>query len=237
MSQEVIISPSLLSADFMKMEAEIQMVEKAGAGFVHVDVMDGHFVPNLTMGVPFVQCLKAATRLPLDVHLMIANPLQQIPWFLKAGADWITVHIETVDEDAGEVSKAISMIREGGAHPGLAIKPKTPVQALEPYINQVDMVLVMSVEPGFSGQSFIDGSNQRIEEVAKMAKETSPELLIQVDGGIDASTIEEAVHAGARVLVAGNAIFAQPNPEEALVRLKQIASSSTQEKLLSEKGN
>ncbi|MCL2889177.1 MAG: ribulose-phosphate 3-epimerase [Eggerthellaceae bacterium] len=220
------ISPSLLSADFMNMERDLRLIEEAGVGFVHVDVMDGHFVSNLTMGVPFVKQLKRITALPLDVHLMISNPLVQIPWFLAAGADWLTVHIEALDLEAGEAHKAISLIRQSGAHPSFSLKPKTPLSLVRPYLADLDMVLVMSVEPGFSGQSFIEGSNERIEQLAAWASEANTALLIEIDGGIDASTIEGAVKAGADVIVAGNAIFASPDPAAALKELKARAQAA-----------
>ncbi|MCL1797000.1 MAG: ribulose-phosphate 3-epimerase [Eggerthellaceae bacterium] len=223
------ISPSLLSADFMNMERELRMIEQAGASFAHVDVMDGHFVPNLTMGVPFVRCLKAATALPLDVHLMIANPLEQIPWFLDAGADWLTFHIEAFEDSLGSpesleaAKQAIALIREAGAHPGISCKPQTPTATLKPLLSLVDMVLVMSVNPGFSGQSYMQGTASRVAEVVSMARAQGRSPLIEVDGGIDAFTAQEVARAGADVLVAGNAIFKAENPAAAL---KEIAASA-----------
>lgn len=178
---EVKIAPSILSADFMNMEQDIHMLERGGTDFIHVDVMDGHFVPNLTLGVPFVAQLKKITDIPLDVHLMISNPLEQLDWYLEAGADWVSVHREALRDDE-EVRQAIERIRLAGAHPALTVKPDYPIEELEPYIADLDMVLVMSVFPGFSGQSYIEGSEMRVACVAEMAKRLNPELLIEVVG-------------------------------------------------------
>lgn len=223
MFEPVRIAPSILSADFMNMERDIRMIEEGGAGFVHVDVMDGHFVPNLTLGVPFVKQLKAIASIPLDVHLMIDNPLEQLPWFLDAGADIVTVHLEALDEKAGEVEAAIDLIREAGAKPALSIKPDTPVQALAPYIEHVDMVLVMSVYPGFSGQSYIEGSDKRVAEVVRMARAAACSPLIQVDGGMGEKTAGLVSACGADVLVAGNAVFKAPDPQAAIGDLAALA--------------
>ena len=218
---EIKIAPSILSADFMNMERDIHMLEAGGTDFIHVDVMDGHFVPNLTLGVPFVKQLKRITDIPLDVHLMISNPLEQLDWYLDAGADWVSVHMETLQDDA-EVRQVIDRIRKAGAHPALTLKPDYPIESLEPYIADLDMVLVMSVFPGFSGQSYIEGSEERVGEVAEMAKRLNPDLLIEVDGGISAGRTAGLVCAqGADVLVAGSGVFAQPNPEEAIGLLRE----------------
>ena len=149
------ISPSILSCDFSRMGEEFARMEKCGADWLHIDVMDGHFVPNLTLGVPFVSQLKKITDIPLDVHLMISNPLEQLDWYLKAGADWVSVHMEALHGE-GEAREFIQRTREAGVHPALTLKPDYPVEELEPYIAEVDMVLVMSVFPGFSGQSYIE---------------------------------------------------------------------------------
>ena len=217
---EVKIAPSILSADFMNMEQDIHMLERGGIDFIHVDVMDGHFVPNLTLGVPFVAQLKKITDIPLDVHLMISNPLEQLDWYLEAGADWVSVHREALRDDE-EVRQAIDRIRLAGAHPALTVKPDYPIEELEPYIADLDMVLVMSVFPGFSGQSYIEGSEMRVARVAEMAKRLNPELLIEVDGGISAQRTAGLVCAqGADVLVAGSGVFAQSDPEKAIEILR-----------------
>lgn len=217
---EIKIAPSILSADFMNMERDIHMLERGGTDFIHVDVMDGHFVPNLTLGVPFVKQLKRITTIPLDVHLMISNPLEQLDWYLEAGADWVSVHMEAL-HDGSEVRTAIERIRKAGAHPALTLKPDYPIESLEPYIADLDMVLVMSVFPGFSGQSYIEGSEMRVACVAEMAKRLNPGLLIEVDGGISAQRTAGLVCAqGADVLVAGSGVFAQSDPEKAIEILR-----------------
>ncbi|MDR3961237.1 MAG: ribulose-phosphate 3-epimerase [Eggerthellaceae bacterium] len=217
---EIKIAPSILSADFMNMERDIHMLERGGTDFIHVDVMDGHFVPNLTLGVPFVKQLKRITTIPLDVHLMISNPLEQLDWYLEAGADWVSVHMEALRDDE-EVRQAIERIRLAGAHPALTVKPDYPIEELEPYIADLDMVLVMSVFPGFSGQSYIEGSEMRVACVAEMAKRLNPGLLIEVDGGISAQRTAGLVCAqGADVLVAGSGVFAQSDPEKAIEILR-----------------
>ena len=214
MFQNVRIAPSILSADFMNLGRDVRIIEEAGAGYVHVDVMDGHFVPNLTMGLPIIKQLRKATNLPLDVHLMISNPLEQLPWFLEAGCDVVSVHAETLDERGLE--RAVSIIQGAGAKASIALKPKTPVDVLAPLISQLDMVLVMSVEPGFSGQSFIEGSEAKIASVVAMAKEVNPGLLIEVDGGIGAQNVHRVCEVGADVIVCGNAVYAAQDPAAAI---------------------
>lgn len=226
MFEPVKIAPSILSADFMNMGADIAMIERGGAGFVHVDVMDGHFVPNLTLGVPFVKQLKRLASIPLDVHLMISNPLEQLPWFLEAGADIVTVHLEALDAAAGEVDRALTMIRAAGAKAALSIKPDTPVADLAPYIASLDMVLVMSVYPGFSGQSYIEGSDARVAEVAALAEAAGVCPLIEVDGGMGTETAGLVAAQGADVLVAGNAVFGADDPAAAIAEIAQVAASA-----------
>lgn len=223
---DIKISPSILSADFMNFERDIRMLERGGTDFIHVDVMDGHFVPNLTLGVPFVSQLKKITDIPLDVHLMISNPLEQLDWYLKAGADWVSVHTEALHGE-GEVREFIQRTREAGAHPALTLKPDYPVEELEPYIAEVDMVLVMSVFPGFSGQSYIEGSEDRVGKVAEMAKRLNPDLLIEVDGGISAGRTAGLVCAqGADVLVAGSGVFKAEDPEAAIGILRNAGAEA-----------
>lgn len=226
MFQPVKISPSILSADFLNMGAEVDMVGHAGADWVHVDVMDGHFVPNLTMGVPLVKQLKKATGLLLDVHLMISNPLVQIPWFLDAGADIVTFHLEATSDE--EAQRAIDLIHDAGAQAGIAIKPGTPTASVAPYVASVEMVLVMSVEPGFSGQSYIEGSDAKVADVVRLAREAGASPLIQVDGGISSSTLAGVVAAGADVLVCGNAVFAAPDPAQAIASVRAAAESAVE---------
>ena len=186
MFEPVKIAPSILSADFMHLGRDIELIEKAGAGYVHVDVMDGHFVPNLTMGVPVVKQLKKITDMPLDVHLMISNPLEQLPWFLEAGADIVTVHAEAA---AGyQLERAVEMIHAAGAKAAASVKPHTPVEVLAPVMAQLDMVLIMSVEPGFSGQSYIEGSERKVARTVELARAVGAAPLIEVDGGIGVKT-------------------------------------------------
>ena len=226
MFSTVRIAPSILSANFMDMERDIRMLEEAGADIIHVDVMDGHFVPNLTLGVPFVSQLKKITDIPLDVHLMISNPLEQLDWYLKAGADWVSVHMEALHGE-GEVREFIQRTREAGVHPALTLKPDYSVEELEPHIAEVDMVLVMSVFPGFSGQSYIEGSEDRVGKVAEMAKRLNPDLLIEVDGGISAGRTAGLVCAqGADVLVAGSGVFKAEDPEAAIGILRNAGAEA-----------
>ncbi|MBQ3300917.1 MAG: ribulose-phosphate 3-epimerase [Eggerthellaceae bacterium] len=224
MFSPVKIAPSILSADFMNLEREIRMIEEGGASYVHVDVMDGHFVPNLTIGVPHVKQLKRITNLPLDVHLMIANPLEQVPWFAQAGADMLTVHAETLEGQW--LDRAVSLIHTEGAKAALAIKPKTPVSAIAHVIADLVMVLIMSVEPGFSGQSYIEGSEEKVAEVAAIAKELNPNLLIEVDGGIGTNTVGCVCQHGADVIVCGNAVFASESPEAAIAEIKRLGDEA-----------
>lgn len=210
----------------MNFERDIRMLERGGTDFIHVDVMDGHFVPNLTLGVPFVSQLKKITQVPLDVHLMISNPLEQLDWYLDAGADWVSVHMEALHGEE-EVREFIRRTREAGVHPALTLKPDYPVEALEPYIADVDMVLVMSVFPGFSGQSYIEGSENRVGAVAEMAKRLNPSLLIEVDGGISAGRTAGLVCAqGADVLVAGSGVFKAEDPEAAIGILREAGEEA-----------
>ena len=224
MFESVKIAPSILSADFMHLGGDIAVIEEAGAGYVHVDVMDGHFVPNLTMGVPVVKQLKKATNLPLDVHLMIANPLEQLPWFLDAGADSVTVHAAVLAAD--QLMRAIAAIHAAGAKAAVSVKPRTTAGALAPVIADVDMVLVMSVEPGFSGQSYIEGSDAKVARIVDMARAVGASPLIQVDGGIGVKTAPLVAAAGADVLVCGNAVFAADDPAAALAAVQAAADEA-----------
>ncbi|MDO5117555.1 MAG: ribulose-phosphate 3-epimerase [Eggerthellaceae bacterium] len=225
MFSPIAIAPSILSADFMNLQHDIDVLRSGGARYVHVDVMDGHFVPNLTMGVPLVKQLKKTAGMPLDVHLMIDNPLRQIPWFIDAGADIVTVHVEALEEE-GALDEAISMISDMGAYPAVAIKPKTPVSTIEDVIDRLHMVLVMSVEPGFSGQSYIEGSEDKVAEVAALARKAGVSPLIEVDGGIGVKTAPLVCACGADVLVAGNAVCAAPDPASAIAEITAVAEQA-----------
>lgn len=223
MFQEIRIAPSILSGDFMNMASSIQQIESA-AEWVHVDVMDGHFVPNITIGVPFTKQLRQITRYPIDAHLMVENPMREYPWFLEAGADYITMHAEVMAPE--EVRKAAEDIHGHGAKIGISIKPKTSTDVLEPYLPLLDMVLVMSVEPGFSGQGYIEGSEEKVTEVVAMAEAAGCAPLIQVDGGISAKTAARVAAAGADVLVCGNAFFKAEDPVRAAEEIKAIAQTA-----------
>lgn len=229
MFEPIKISPSILSADFMNMERDVKVLEEGGAGFVHVDVMDGHFVPNLTLGVPFVKQLKKVTDLPLDVHLMISNPLEQLQWYLDAGADLVTVHMEALDEEAGEVRKALDAIHAAGAKAGLVIKPDTPADVLAPYVGDVEMVLVMSVYPGFSGQSYIEGTEDKVARVVELARAAGASPLIEVDGGIGVATAGRVAAAGADVLVCGSAVCGAEDPAQAVKAVTAAAEAGRSE--------
>jgi ribulose-phosphate 3-epimerase len=211
-SDKVLMAPSILSADFTRLGEAVALVEASGADWIHVDVMDGHFVPNLTIGPPVIKALKRITKVPLDVHLMIDDPDETVEWYLEAGADLVTVHAEAC-HDLLSVARTI---RRAGARAGVSIKPRTRVDVLEPILCEIDLVLVMSVEPGFGGQAFMSESLARIRAVADLRKQTGADVVIEVDGGIDERTAPLVTAAGARMLVAGNAVFAAPDPGAAL---------------------
>ena len=179
------IAPSILSADFSKLGQEIAAVEKAGADWIHVDVMDGHFVPNITIGPPVIKSLRKATKLPLDVHLMIENPEKYIPDFRNAGADWISIHPESTPH----LQRALSMIRELGAKASVSINPATPLYVLDHVWNDIDMVLVMTVNPGFGGQKFIPSMKHKIQSLKKKIERENPKILLEIDGGVNQENI------------------------------------------------
>lgn len=212
MFTDIQIAPSILSADFANLERDVRMISEAGADWIHVDVMDGHFVPNLTIGPAHVKMLKRVTDVPLDVHLMIDNPEVQVPWYIDAGADSITVHVEVCDDTAS----MLRTIGDVGVKAGISLNPETDVSALEGLLGLVDMVLVMSVHPGFGGQSFIESSPAKIAAIVEMCKAEGAAPLIEVDGGIGAATAPIVSAVGADVLVAGSAIFCADDPAAAL---------------------
>ena len=198
-----LLAPSILSANFACLERDIKEAEAAGADLLHVDVMDGRFVPNITIGIPVVESIRKVTELPLDVHLMIVEPEKYIPEFIRAGADWVSFHFEA----AVHHHRIVSQIKELGAKAGIVINPSTPVAFLEEILPFLDFVLVMSVNPGFGGQKFIPASLRKIEKLRKMREELKGSFLIEVDGGIKVDNVESVLKAGADVIVAGSAVF------------------------------
>jgi ribulose-phosphate 3-epimerase len=211
------IAPSILSADFTKLGEEIKAVEKAGADYIHIDVMDGHFVPNITVGPMIVRAAQKATDLPLDVHLMIENPELYIDDFVRAGSDLITVHAET----ATHLHRLLDVIRDAGLKAGAALNPSTPLGSIEYVLGQLDMVVLMTVDPGFGGQSFIPEILPKIRELKKMIIQKGMDLDIEVDGGINVKNIGEAAQAGANIFVAGNAIFSSTNYAETISMMRK----------------
>ncbi|AIE59609.1 ribulose-phosphate 3-epimerase [Bacillus methanolicus] len=210
------IAPSILSADFSKLAEEIKDVEQAGADYIHVDVMDGHFVPNITFGQLIVEAIRPVTKLPLDVHLMIQHPDQYIETFAKAGADYITVHVEACPH----LHRTIHLIKSFGVKAGVVLNPSTPVETIKHIIDDVDMVLLMSVNPGFGGQNFIPNVIEKIKQVKEMAISKNLSVEIEVDGGVNNETAKHCIEAGADVLVAGSAVFSQKDRKKAISALR-----------------
>ena len=212
------LAPSILSADFARLGEQIDEVARAGADYIHVDVMDGHFVPNITIGAPVVASIRRVTSLPLDVHLMIEHPERYISEFIKAGADIVTVHVEASPHLHG----AIELIKKLGAKAGVSLNPPTPLSAVDKFIRHVDLVLVMSVNPGFGGQSFIPETLPRIANMREIIDSRKPGVALEVDGGINADNAPDIVKAGADILVAGNSVFrAEEGIRQALQRLRE----------------
>jgi ribulose-phosphate 3-epimerase len=221
------IAPSILAADFACLGDSIRAVELGGAAMLHVDVMDGHFVPNISIGVPVVASLHKATRMPLDVHLMIENPELYIQAFAEAGADMISVH----EEATAHLDRALSMIREHGSRPGVVINPATPVASLSEVFGNVDHILVMSVNPGFGGQKFIPGALAKIRELKRIRESYNYSFRIEVDGGVSLENVVELVRAGAEILVAGTSIFHTPDAAQAVRAMKHAADGALTQKV------
>lgn len=212
---ERIISPSMLSADFGNLDRDTRMIDRSAAQWIHIDVMDGVFVPNISFGFPVMKPIRKASDKVLDVHLMIVDPEKYVARFAEAGADIVTFHYEATQTPR----EAIRLIRESGAKVGISIKPKTPVEALRELLPEVDLVLVMSVEPGFGGQSFIDGSTDKVRELRKMIDEAGLNVTIEIDGGVSAANARELYEAGCDALVAGSAVFKAADPEAEILKI------------------
>jgi ribulose-phosphate 3-epimerase len=217
----VILAPSILSADFGRLAEQVELAERGGAGVVHVDVMDGHFVPNITIGPPVVRALRKVTSLPLDCHLMIENAERYLDAFVDAGASWISLHVEALPH----LQRAIAHLKSRGLKAGVALNPSTPLASLEEILPDLDYVLVMSVNPGFSGQTFLPGSLDKIDRLRAQIQRRGVATRIEVDGGIDEGNVRAVVAAGAEIVVAGNAVFGQADPEAAARRLLEAGRS------------
>ena len=216
------IAPSILSADFVRLADEVEEIKQAGADYVHVDVMDGVFVPNISIGIPVVKSLRKATDMFLDVHLMITKPSRYVGQFCDAGADLVCFHVEA--DEPQDVLAALDEIKAKGKKAALSIKPKTPASVLLPYLDKLDMVLVMTVEPGFGGQSFMADMLPKVRGIRALLNEYEPDCEVEVDGGIDEGTAPLVVDAGANVLVAGSAVFGKPDRAKAIEGIRMAAA-------------
>jgi len=218
------IAPSILAANFAKLGEEVKEVEKAGAQLIHIDVMDGHFVPNISFGSIVLDAIRPLTDLPLDVHLMIENPDQYIEQFAKAGADYITVHVEA----CRHLHRTIQLIRSFGVKPGVVLNPHTPIESIQHVLEDIDMVLFMTVNPGFGGQKFIHSVVPKIEALAAIIKERNLDIAIEIDGGINAETIVPCAKAGATIFVAGSAIYSKEDRSAALQEILAAGEAAIQ---------
>jgi ribulose-phosphate 3-epimerase len=221
------IAPSILASNFARLGDEIKKVEEGGADVIHVDVMDGHFVPNISLGIPVVASLRKATRLPLDVHLMIEQPEEYIEDFIRAGADRVLVH----QEATAHLDRALEMIRENGAQAGAVINPATPVIMLSDVLDKLDTVLVMSVNPGFGGQKFIPNSFEKIRQLNQWRARYNAAFRIEVDGGVDLENAAELAQAGANTFVAGTSIFHTPDPAAATRQIRKLATEALSQRV------
>jgi ribulose-phosphate 3-epimerase len=217
------LAPSILSADFSRIGEAVQMLEEAGADWIHIDVMDGHFVPNLTLGPQAVASIKKRTRLPIDVHLMVENPGFFIPLFREAGADWISIHVEA----SVHLHRDITLIKELGAKAGIVLNPATPIHLLTDILEELDYILVMSVNPGFGGQRFVDSTHQKLRRLKTWVSGQRLSIPIEVDGGVNPDNAESLIRDGAEILVVGAAIFSSPDPRQVISRLKEIIAKET----------
>jgi ribulose-phosphate 3-epimerase len=220
----VLLAPSILSADFARIEEAVKTAEEAGADLIHIDVMDGHFVPNLTFGPQLVASLKEKTSLPLDVHLMVENPHAFIPLFHQAGADWISIHIEA----SVHLHQDISMIKEFKKKAGLALNPATPLHLMNEILKELDYVLLMTVNPGWGAQKFIPSCHSKISQLKNWIKGQKLEIPIEIDGGVRLENMEEMIKDGAEIIVAGSAIFGHKNPKDVIIKMKELIKKSEQ---------
>ncbi len=214
------IAPSILATDFLNIENSVKMITEAGADIIHVDIMDGHFVPNLTFGPQLVSALKKKTSIPLDVHLMVDNPHEAIPLFSEAGADWLSIHPET----SIHLHKDITHIKDLGKKAGIALNPATPLQVMNDIIQEVDYILIMSVNPGFGGQSFIEHSREKIRRLKKYLKMQNLDIPIEIDGGVTLENMEPLIQDGVSLFVSGSGIFNQEDPKNVLKKMKELIS-------------
>lgn len=219
-----IVAPSILSADFANLQRELEDMKAAGITWVHVDIMDGHFVPNISIGIPVVKSLRKVTDLTLDVHLMITEPIRYAKAFCEAGADLVTVHLEA--DTPEKIHETLSLIRSMGVKAGISVKPGTPAEALEPFLKEVDLILVMTVEPGFGGQKFLDNQMAKVRRLRDEITRRGLKTRIQVDGGVSPKTAHIVAEAGADVLVAGSAVYGAENPAQAIDDIRAKAEAA-----------
>jgi ribulose-phosphate 3-epimerase len=212
------LAPSILSADFTRIGEAVRLAEEAGADLIHVDVMDGHFVPNLTLGPQAVASIKKATRLPLDVHLMVERPGDFIPLFVEAGADWLSIHVEA----SAHLHRDIRLIKENGRQAGVALNPATPAHLLSDILPELDYILVMSVNPGFGGQQFVEGTHRKISEIRRRLGERELKIPVEVDGGVNVENAASLLDDGAEILVMGAAVFRSADPAGVIRRVKEL---------------
>ncbi len=213
------IAPSILSADFSRIEEAVKIADKAGADLIHIDIMDGHFVPNLTFGPQLVESIRKKTSLLLDVHLMVENPRSFIPLFAEAGADWISIHLEA----SVHLHKDVTMIKEYGKKAGLALNPATPLHLMNEVLNEVDFILLMTVNPGWGGQGFIESCHSKISKLKSWINGQNLKIPIEIDGGVKLSNMADLIKDGADILVAGSAVYGEKDPKEAIMKMKDLA--------------